>query len=77
VDSTTILLAVCGLTLIEVAAAVAIIVRGPSGSVDTLVGLITGIVGPVVTSLLALWRTESVARDLQNLKKTNDANNQR
>jgi len=66
VNANTVLLVVIAvLTVAELAAAVAIVLAGPKGQTTDLIAIVTGIVGPVVTSLLALWRVEDVARQVQ------------
>jgi hypothetical protein len=46
--------AVVVLTVAELAAVVLILIFGPHGQTTDLVAILTGIVGPVVTSLVAL-----------------------
>lgn len=46
--------AVVVLTLAELGAVVVILIAGPHGQTTDLVAILTGIVGPIVTSLVAL-----------------------
>lgn len=63
---TLLLLVIAFLTVAELAAAVAIILFGPPGHSTDLIATIVGIVGPVTTSLLALWQVGRVRQDVKN-----------
>jgi hypothetical protein len=54
--STALLISVVTLTVVELAAVVVISVFGPKDTTTALVAVLVGIVGPVVTSLVALVR---------------------
>lgn len=49
------LLAIVALTVVEIAAVVLVMLFGPHDQTTALVGVLIGIMGPVVASLLALW----------------------
>lgn len=53
--STPLLIAIVALTMAEMAAVVLVMLLGPRDQSTALAGVLIGIVGPVVTSLLAIW----------------------
>lgn len=59
------IVAIAAITVGELAAATGIILWGPAGRQSELVAMVIGIPGPIITSLLALWRAEKAVAHVQ------------
>jgi uncharacterized membrane protein YeaQ/YmgE (transglycosylase-associated protein family) len=66
------LAAIVALTVCEIAGVVLVMVFGPRDQATVLTGVLVGIVGPVVASLLAVWHAADAKQQVQNLNQRLD-----